>query len=77
MFVPRAGAQALRNTRAVPGILTNVFRGSSRAFSGKQPEPAEVDDREEIEHAMEVIVNNKNTLGRIQNPSVEVERKTR
>lgn len=77
MLVPRAGAQALRNTREVPRILANALSGSSRAFSGKQPEPAEVDDREEIERAMEVIVNNKNTLGRIRNLSVEVEREIR
>lgn len=59
-----SAAVALRSARASPAA---AFAGriSPRSLSGKPPEPTEVDDSEEIRHAMETIVAAKGSFGEL------------
>lgn len=65
MLAARASAAvALRSVRANPAYV-GMCRVSPRQLSGKPPEPAEVDDTEEIKQAMETIVAANGSFGEL------------
>lgn len=63
MLAAQRGATTFWNARLGPAAITVAGRTTLRALSGKPPEPAEVDDSEEIKQAMEVMVKSKQTVG--------------
>lgn len=63
MIAARCGYGLNRTARSRAETIAFVCRAMPRMFSGKPPEPAEVDDSEEIERAMDVMVNARSTVG--------------
>lgn len=61
MLAARSGLAALRTRSSF--VVASAGRTAPRALSGKPPEPAEEDDTEEIERAMDAMVTAKNTVG--------------